>query len=274
MTLQSDRPDGPDRARPADEAGRAEADRRAARITDLLRSTDPEAAWAFGGPDGVHAGSDTVRPGPGPTGKVFDVGGLAPVLALWPVIGSLVAQEALHLHTPLCGYGIEPSAGTPHGTTAHHLLTHNAGPAAHAALGALTRLAEHLGGSPFADLAADRIWRPLGLTGTRFADGTLHAPLADLARFLRHLLSPADHPVPRAWTAESLRIRTGELTPARGLLWDPAPHGLWTHHAPDGDGPAVWVSPRRGLWAVLLPDRPRAPLRTAFREAAFAPAAP
>lgn len=104
------------------------------------------------------------------------------------------------------------------------------------------------------------------MTRTRLTGATLHTTGADLARFLRHLLSPADHPIPRAWTAESLRIRTGELTPARGLLWRPAPSGVWVH----GDGPALWVSPARRRWAVLVPASPDGPPPTAFREAAFA----
>ncbi|MEJ8640527.1 hypothetical protein WKI68_01935 [Streptomyces sp. MS1.HAVA.3] len=215
-------------------------------VRALVESADPGAVWAVGGPDGLQAGSDTADA----PDTVFDVGGLTAVLALWPVVGSLVDEGALRLHTPLAAYGDAAAAGTPAGTTAHQLLTHPAGTAA------LTRLAEHLSGSPLADLAAVRVWRPLGMAGTRFADGTLRAPLADLVRFLRHLLAPegpegpaapadpegpagadaADpdgaRPITRAWTAESLRIRTGELTPARGLLWQPAPRGVWAHHAP------------------------------------------
>ncbi|MET9958374.1 hypothetical protein ABZ128_04685 [Streptomyces sp. NPDC006326] len=233
---------------------------RADRIEAVLRSADPGAVWAVGGPEGIRAGPGNRTDGAMP----FDVGALTAVLALWPVIGSLVAEETLRLHTPLTAYGAEAACGAA-GTTAHHLLTRTGGPADHTA--ALTRLAEHLGGTPLAELAATRIWHPLGMTGTRFAGAALHAPLADLVRFLSHLLSPADHPVTRAWTAESLRIRTGELTPARGLLWHPAPQGVWYH----GDSSRVWVSPRLRRWALLLPTtRPPGPLRTAFREAAFA----
>lgn len=118
------------------------------------------------------------------------------------------------------------------------------------------------------------------MTRTRFADDTLRAPLTDLVRFLRHLLSPADPDgsggpgspagITRAWTTESLRIRTGELTPSRGLLWHPAPHGVWTHPAPAPGGPALWISPRHHRWALLLPTSPATQLRTAFRTAAFA----
>ncbi|MCC0094216.1 beta-lactamase family protein [Streptomyces flavotricini] len=241
MTLQSDLADA------ADAAGLE------VRIRGVLRDADPDAVWAAGGPDGPHAGSADET-------TVLDVGGLMPVLALWPVIGSLVAEEALRLHTPLAAYGVEADAGT----TTHHLLSHSTGPAAHAAL---TRLAEHLTGSPLAELAATRVWHPLGMTGTGFADGALHAPPADLARFLSHLLSPAEHPLPRAWVAESLRIRTGELTPARGLLWHPAPHGTWSY----GETPTVWISPRLHRWALLHPARSQGSLRTTFREAAFAP---
>ncbi|MFF4643393.1 hypothetical protein [Streptomyces sp. NPDC001389] len=241
-------------------------------IEALMRTADPDAVWAVGSADSVH----TARPGPpGDWDTPHPVGALAPALALWPVLGTLVAQGELSLHTPLTAYG-EPPADGPHGgATAHQLLTHAEGPAA---LATLTRLAERLAGAPLGHCAATRIWQPLGMTRTRLADGALHTTLADLARFLRHLLSPADHPVPRAWTAESLRIRTGELTPSRGLLWHPAPAGVWAHHPPSG--PALWVAPRRDRWAALLPGTACAPgsrLRTAFRDAAFAagtPAAP
>ncbi|MFJ2752005.1 hypothetical protein [Streptomyces sp. NPDC087297] len=246
-------------------------------VRALVESADPGAVWAVGGPEGPQAGSEAGHP----ADTSFDVGGLADVLALWPALGALVDEGALRLHTPLAAYGEAAAADTPAGTTAHHLLTHPGGTPA------LTRLAEHLSGSPLADLAATRVWHPLGMTGTGFADGTLRAPLTDLVRFLRHLLAPADPADPagaadpadptgaegisRAWTAESLRIRTGELTPARGLLWHPAPHGVWTHHAPHDGGPALWVSPRHHRWAILLPTDGQGPLRTAFREAAFAP---
>ncbi|MFD5523765.1 serine hydrolase domain-containing protein [Streptomyces virginiae] len=254
-------------------------------VRALVESADPGAVWAVGGPDGPYACS-------GGADDVLDAGGLTAVLALWPTVGTLVDEGALRLHTPLAAYGDEAAAGIPAGTTAHQLLTHPGGTAA------LTRLVEHLCGSTLAEAAATRVWRPLGMTRTRLADGTLRAPLADLALFLRHLLHPSapsapsaanianiangsndpgdtsgPAPLTRAWTAESLRIRTGELTPARGLLWHPAPHGVWTHHAPADPGPAVWISPRHHRWAVLLPAAP-GPLRTTFREAVFTPAAP
>ncbi|MFG2714706.1 hypothetical protein ACGFX2_29750 [Streptomyces goshikiensis] len=224
-----------------------------------VSSADPGAVWALGGPEGLLAGS-----GPSTDADadaVHDVAGLAPVLAVWPVIGCLVARGELSLHTPL----------TAHGPTTHQLLTR---PGADG-LPDLVRLVEGLCGAPVADCAAELVWRPLGMTRTAPApgpDATLRAPLADLGRFLVHLLSPADHPVTRAWTAESLRIRTGELTPARGLLWHPGPYGVWAY----GDGPSLWISPRLNRWAALVPgrgDAGSAALRTAFREAVFASAA-
>lgn len=229
----------------------------------LLREADPGAAWAVGGPDGpdavVEADTAAAEAASGREGACPDVSGLAAVLAVWPVIGILVEAGELHLHTPLTAYGA--GADLPAGTTAHHLLTHGSGMSP-----VLVGLAGRLCGSPLAGFAAERIWEPLGMTRTRFAaDGTLRAPVADLARFLGHLLAPAGGPVSPAWRAESLRIRTGELVPARGLLWNPAPHGSWSH----GEGPALWVSPRRQRWAALLPTTPSASLRTAFREAVF-----
>ncbi|MCX5380699.1 hypothetical protein [Streptomyces sp. NBC_00091] len=242
-------------------------------IEALMRSADPAALWAVGSADAVHA---LYAGRPGGEDTPFDAGALTAVLALWPVVGSLVAQGELALHTPLTAYGLTDPAGPPTGTTAHHLLTHADAPPA---LATLTRLAEHLSGTPLPDHARTRVWQPLGMHRTRFAEGTLHTSPADLGRFLRHLLSTADHPIARAWTDESLRIRTGELTPSRGLLWHPAPGGLWSAHPPSGPGPGVWIAPRHDRWAVLVPGPAQGPgagsvtaLRTAFREAAFGPA--
>ncbi|MCP3753366.1 hypothetical protein [Streptomyces sp. TBY4] len=259
MTLQSDRAEQAERPEPLTQHT---PDGCADRIGALLRDADPGASWAIGGPEGPYAVVEAgAGAGPGGQTGAADAGGLVGVLAVWPVIGVLVDAGELALHTPLSVYGA--GGGLPAGTTAHQLLTHGSG-----ASPALVGLAERLCGGPLAGVAADRIWGPLGMTRTGFAaDGTLYAPAADLGRFLSHLLAPAGGgPVSRAWTAQSLRIRTGELLPARGLLWQPAAHGAWSH----GEGPTVWVSPRGRRWAALLPTSPSARLRTAFREAAFA----
>jgi CubicO group peptidase (beta-lactamase class C family) len=109
--------------------------------------------------------------------------------------------------------------------------------------------------------------------------------LADARRFLRYMLSPAaSSRTPGfgpAWVAESLQVHTGELKPARGLLWLPAPgtdpaHGTWVHHGFTGTG--MWISPKQERWAVLLTNRlyysrDRAPvtgIRNTFRELVFA----
>ncbi|MFJ8044118.1 serine hydrolase domain-containing protein [Kitasatospora sp. NPDC096147] len=105
----------------------------------------------------------------------------------------------------------------------------------------------------------------------------------DLGLFLRHLLAPSARPTGfgAAWTAESLRVWTGGLEPARGLFWYPAPgtgeaEDVWVHYGFTGTG--MWVSPRLGRWAVLLTNKvyvtrdrePMTTVRNRFRELAFA----
>ncbi|WP_330333987.1 beta-lactamase family protein [Streptomyces sp. NBC_00536] len=241
-----------------------ETTERPARATAELRAAaeaaaGPAATWAIGDRHGTLAGS-------GQGDAPVEADGLGPVLALWPVIGTLVAEGALSLHTPLAAYSDEATGGA----TAHHLLTHAAD---HGSCATLGGIAEHLTGRPLADLAATRVWHPLGMVRTALTgSGRLHSTVEDLSRFLRHLLAGPDQPLTRAWITESLRIRTGELTPARGLLWHPAPgtdrrQDTWTHHGPGGAD--LWVSPLRGRWALLLAPTADAPARGAFRAAAF-----
>ncbi|MEV4170146.1 serine hydrolase domain-containing protein [Nonomuraea sp. NPDC049709] len=106
--------------------------------------------------------------------------------------------------------------------------------------------------------------------------------VADLATFLRHLLEPsADSSVSAAWLQESLQVHTGDLQPARGLFWHPAPStdpadGIYVHYGFTGTG--MWISPKQDRWAILLTNklyygRDRQPLtkvRNAFRALAFA----
>ncbi|MCX4856125.1 beta-lactamase family protein [Streptomyces canus] len=110
--------------------------------------------------------------------------------------------------------------------------------------------------------------------------------LDDLATFLRYLLAPSrsvEAPgFGPAWIKESLRIQTGELSPARGLFWHPAPgtapetEDIWVHYGFTGTG--IWISPGKDRWAALLTNklyytRDREPLthvRNAFRSLAFA----
>ncbi|MEU0571532.1 serine hydrolase domain-containing protein [Nonomuraea sp. NPDC005983] len=108
--------------------------------------------------------------------------------------------------------------------------------------------------------------------------------LQDLARFLGHLLPPGPDPdrvgFGPAWVSESLQVHTGHLTPARGLLWHPAPgtnpeEDIYVHYG--FTGTAMWLSPKQQRWAVLLTNklyysRDRDPLmsiRNAFRALAF-----
>ncbi|MFC5957750.1 serine hydrolase domain-containing protein [Streptomyces pratens] len=106
----------------------------------------------------------------------------------------------------------------------------------------------------------------------------------DLVVFLHYMLdastSRARVGFGNGWTACSLNIQTGELQPARGLFWHPAPgttaeQDVWIHYGFTGTG--MWISPTKDRWAVLLTNklyytRDRGPLtdvRNAFRELAF-----
>lgn len=107
---------------------------------------------------------------------------------------------------------------------------------------------------------------------------------ADLGNFATHLLAPAnDTQFGAKWTSESLRIQTGDLEPARGLFWHPAPgttpdDDVWVHYGFTGTG--LWVSPKHDRWATLLTNKlyytrdrePIAEVRNAFRTLAFSDA--
>ncbi|WP_298331316.1 serine hydrolase domain-containing protein [Haloactinopolyspora sp.] len=109
----------------------------------------------------------------------------------------------------------------------------------------------HLKGIPH-DYSA----RLLGVCGSAGA----FSVVADLAAFLRYLVAPDQAPrrpgFGPAWIKESLKIRTANLTPSRGLFWHPASaddNDVWAHFGFTGTG--LWVSPRRGRWAVLLTNK-------------------
>ncbi|MGW1076041.1 serine hydrolase domain-containing protein [Streptomyces sp. NPDC002537] len=108
--------------------------------------------------------------------------------------------------------------------------------------------------------------------------------LDDLARFLQYMLDPASAPSAPGfgpnWVEESLTVQTGTLEPARGLFWHPAPgtdpaDRTYVHYGFTGTG--MWISPKKGTWAVLLTnklyytrDRQHlAKTRNRFRELAF-----
>ena len=287
---------------------------------------------------------------------VFDIASLTKILAVWSTIGTLVEAGKLPLDAPLGTFWPEAEGHALAEVTAHHLLTHTAGLPLRANLRSLYGtdpqdvrdgvlhealhrppgeaveytdraalvlgyLAEHLSAQPLDALAADRIWRPLGMTETTFGPltpetvsrsaptelddetgrhikGTAHdfsarllggvcgiagvfSTATDLAAFARHMLNPAQSAFGPAWSADSLRIHTGTLTPARGLFWHPAPDttpeadDIWVHYG--FTGTAMWISPTHQKWAVLLTNklyytRDRAPLtgvRNAFRSLAF-----
>ena len=105
----------------------------------------------------------------------------------------------------------------------------------------------------------------------------------DLGAFARHLLAPERLPgvgFGAEWVGESLQVHTGDLAPERGLFWHPASsdapnQDVWMHTG--FTGTALWFSPSRQRWGVLLTNkvffsRDRGPmnaLRDAFRSAVF-----
>ncbi|MFF9840356.1 serine hydrolase domain-containing protein [Streptomyces sp. NPDC020422] len=336
------------------------------RIERLLRDgvrsrAFPGAVWAVGDADGTVASGavglldPARRDEPVRLDTLYDLASLTKVIAVWPVVGTLVEAGKLQLHTPLGTFWPEVAGYPLAAVTPHQLLTHTAGLPLRANLrhlygtdpqdvrdGVLREelrrrpgeaveytdraalvlgyLAEHLTARPLRELAVDRIWGPLGMTETRYgplaADvaarcapteyddltgahlkGTVHdfstrllggacgiagvfSTAEDLGRYLAHLLAPGAGPVGAGWVAESLRIRTGELVPPRGLFWHLAPgtgvrEDVWTHTGFTGTG--LWVSPTRARWAVLLTNKlyftretgPVTAVRDAFRAAVF-----
>ncbi|GAB2918816.1 serine hydrolase domain-containing protein [Nonomuraea fastidiosa] len=260
---------------------------------------------------------------------IFDLASLTKIVAVWSVIGSLWEDQRLPLDEPLATFWPEVS-GRPLGlVTARHLLTHTAGVPLRARLKAsygtdpravregvlrealhrppgeaveytdraaliLGYLAEYLAGAPLDRLAASLIWRPLGMTGTRFGPlpeterarcapteldpdtdthlrGVAHdfsarllggvcgiagvfSTLNDLARFQQHLL----HPVPGAGFGDAWVTESLQIQTG-----DLAPRrGLFWHPASDDvyvhygfTGTALWISPKQARWAVLLTNK-------------------
>ncbi|MEG0885545.1 MAG: serine hydrolase, partial [Janthinobacterium sp.] len=87
-----------------------------------------------------------------------------------------------------------------------------------------------------------------------------HVP--DLQRFLRAMLAAASGEqggvFDAGWVRDSLRVQTGTLSPSRGLFWHPAAgtapqDDIWCHLG--FTGTAMWLSPRRGRYAVLLTNK-------------------
>ncbi|MFC5665174.1 serine hydrolase domain-containing protein [Kitasatospora misakiensis] len=287
----------------------------------VARRTYPGAVWAAGDRTGSLAGGvcgtlDGTEPML--AGTVFDIASLTKVTTVWAVLGCLRKAGRLPLDDSLGTFWTEV-AGHPLGqVTARQLLTHSAGVPLRANLRnsygsdeaavragvlqeALHRppgeaveytdraalilgfLAEYLTGTTLDQLASQTVWKPLGMTETRFGPvppdlvrrcaptevdettgqalrGTAHdfsarllggvcgiagvfSTIEDIALFATALLNSDDAPFGADWVRESLRVQTGGLTPPRGLFWHPAP----------GTDPAddVWVHygfTGTGLW--------------------------
>lgn len=88
----------------------------------------------------------------------------------------------------------------------------------------------------------------------------LFSNVPDLQRFLQAMLAQGLHRqvLDADWVRASLAVQTGSLTPSRGLFWHPAAgtgpqDDVWCHLG--FTGTAVWLSPRRGRYAVLLTNK-------------------
>ncbi|MEU8761078.1 serine hydrolase domain-containing protein [Streptomyces sp. NPDC048659] len=187
-------------------------------LQDGVRSLAfPGAVWAVGDAGGTTAGGavglldPARRDEPARPDTLYDLASLTKVIAVWPVVGTLVEAGALRPHTPLGAFWPEVAGRPLAPVTPHQLLTHTAGLPLRANLrrlygtdpGDVRRgvlgeelrrppgeaveytdraalvlgyLAEHLTGRPLRELAAERIWGPLGMTETRY--GPLPAAVA------------------------------------------------------------------------------------------------
>lgn len=88
----------------------------------------------------------------------------------------------------------------------------------------------------------------------------LFSNVPDLQRFLLAMLAQGQHGevFDADWLQASLTVQTGSLNPARGLFWHPATGTLpeddvWCHLG--FTGTALWLSPRRGRYGVLLTNK-------------------
>ncbi|MCC7596494.1 beta-lactamase family protein [Janthinobacterium sp. FW305-129] len=86
----------------------------------------------------------------------------------------------------------------------------------------------------------------------------LFSNVPDLQRFLRAMLAQQGEVFNAGWVRDSLTVQTGTLNPSRGLFWHPAAgtgpeDDVWCHLG--FTGTAMWISPRRGRYAVLLTNK-------------------
>ncbi|WP_198043936.1 serine hydrolase domain-containing protein [Janthinobacterium sp. 1_2014MBL_MicDiv] len=90
----------------------------------------------------------------------------------------------------------------------------------------------------------------------------LFSNVFDLQRFLQAMLATSTGQHGEAfdagWVSASLTVQTGTLHPARGLFWHPAAgtepgDDIWCHLG--FTGTAMWLSPRRGRYGVLLTNK-------------------
>jgi CubicO group peptidase (beta-lactamase class C family) len=132
-------------------------------------------------------------------------------------------------------------------------------PAAQQARAAATELSEETG-ARWQGIVHDYSAR---LLGGACGSAGVFSTAADLAAWMRHLLGLLDGSADTAgfdadWLRRSLRVQTGELSPARGFFWHPAAgtgpdDDVWCHHG--FTGTSLFLCPQRRRYGVLLTNK-------------------
>ena len=251
----------------------------------------PGAAWAMGTSDhGVAGAAGRLTPEPGSAAMqvdtLFDIASLTKIISVWSLTGWLLRKNRLRLDSCLAdvlpgtqGHALAPitifqlilglvierlldlsldQALAEHVLRPLGMAATGFGPlaAAHGKQVAPTEYCEQAG-AHLSGVTHDFSTRLLG--GVCGISG-LFSNVPDLQRFLQAMLAQdvQGEVLDANWVRASLTVQTGSLTPSRGLFWHPAAgtgpeDDVWCHLG--FTGTAMWISPRRGRYAVLLTNK-------------------